>query len=312
MVNSQASSGIWFASDLARCSAAEIPGQDPVCLTGVEAGDGVGSDRVRSEQAQAAEAVVGGAEVRDLCGGADRTGHSARGGREVRRRPLHGGDGLPDREAGRPGCARGGGAGSARHDGGAGCAGRREGRDRPAPGDGHRAGGRVAPARGKSILGLSAGPVPARVGATVKAGLLDLVDAAVEQGWTRRRAAAVHGLLPAERDAIVWLHEHWGGVDKSHRKLAHRGSRLDLVHVSESTVWRVLKAENLLLPGRSPREPQIKAPWPEWVAWKPNVIWCYDFTHFTRASGLPSPCSTSSPASGWPPWSARRRPPPRS
>jgi putative transposase len=134
------------------------------------------------------------------------------------------------------------------------------------------------------------------VGATVKAGLLDLVDAAVEQGWTRRRAAAllgldddtpggapVHGLLPVEREAIVWLHEHWGGVDKSHRKLAHRGSRLDLVHVSESTVWRVLKAENLLLPGRSPREPQIKAPWPEWVAWKPNVIWCYDFTHFTRA-----------------------------
>jgi len=151
------------------------------------------------------------------------------------------------------------------------------------------------------------------VDATVKAGLLDLVDAAVEQGWTRRRAAGllgldierlrrwagrrdddrldddtpggapVHGLLPVERDAILWLHEHWGSVDKSHRKLAHRGSRLDLVHVSESTVWRVLKAENLLLPGRSPREPQIKAPWPEWVAWKPNVIWCYDFTHFTRA-----------------------------
>jgi putative transposase len=162
-------------------------------------------------------------------------------------------------------------------------------------------------------LGLSAGLVPARVDATVKAGLLDLIGYAVEQGWTRRRAAGllgldeerlrrwagrrdadrlddakpggppVHGLLPVERDAIVWLHEHWGGIDKSHRKLAHRGSRLDVVHVSESTVLRVLRAENLLLPGRSPREPQIKAPWPEWVAWKPNVIWCYDFTHFTRA-----------------------------
>ena len=162
-------------------------------------------------------------------------------------------------------------------------------------------------------MGLSAGPVPARVDATVKAGLLDLVGFAVKQGWTRRRAAGllgldterlrrwagrrdadrleddvsgglpVHGLLPVERDAIIWLHQHWGGVDKSHRKLAHRGSRLDLVHVSESTVLRVLRAENLLLPGRSPREPQIKAPWPEWVAWKPNIIWCYDFTHFTRA-----------------------------
>ena len=131
-------------------------------------------------------------------------------------------------------------------------------------------------------MGLSAGPVPARVDATVKAGLLDLVGFAVKQGWTRRRAAGllgldterlrrwagrrdadrleddvsgglpVHGLLPVERDAIIWLHQHWGGVDKSHRKLAHRGSRLDLVHVSESTVLRVLRAENLLLPGRSP------------------------------------------------------------
>jgi putative transposase len=56
-----------------------------------------------------------------------------------------------------------------------------------------------------------------------------------------------------------------------------------LVHVSESTVLRVLKAENLALPGKPVREPAVKAPWPEWVAWKPNSIWCYDFTHFTRA-----------------------------
>jgi hypothetical protein len=55
----------------------------------------------------------------------------------------------------------------------------------------------------------------------------------------------VHGLLPAERTAIVELFETWGSIDKSHRKLAHRGSRLDLVHVSESTVLRVLSAEGL-------------------------------------------------------------------
>jgi hypothetical protein len=42
-------------------------------------------------------------------------------------------------------------------------------------------------------------------------------------------------------------------------------------------------SRNLLLPGRLPREPQVRAPWPDWVAWKPNTIWCYDFTHFTRA-----------------------------
>jgi transposase InsO family protein len=151
------------------------------------------------------------------------------------------------------------------------------------------------------------------VDATVKAGLLGLVDYAVDQGWTRRRAAGllgldeerarrgghrratgrledtrpggtpVHGLLPAEQAAILGLFEDWGSIDKSHRKLAHRGSRLDLVHVSESTVLRVLRAEGLVLPGKTPREPQVRAPWPDWVAWKPNVIWCYDFTHFTRA-----------------------------
>jgi len=55
------------------------------------------------------------------------------------------------------------------------------------------------------------------------------------------------------------------------------------VHVSESTVFRVLKAEGLVLPGKPAREPQVRAPWPEWVAWKPNCIWCYDFSHFTRA-----------------------------
>ena len=161
-------------------------------------------------------------------------------------------------------------------------------------------------------MGLNAGPVPPRVDAHVKVGLLELVDAAVEAGWSVRRAvlllgldsdrvrrwwqrravgeladrrpgAPVHGILPAERDAIVALAETWGPVDRSHRKLAHRGSRLGVVHVSESTVFRVLAAEGLVLPGKPAREPAVRAPWPDWVAWKPNVIWCYDFTHFTAA-----------------------------
>jgi transposase InsO family protein len=162
-------------------------------------------------------------------------------------------------------------------------------------------------------LGLAAGPVPPRADAHVKAGLLDLVDHAVASGWSPRRAAArlgiddarlsrwllrrgvgeladrapggaaVHGLLPAERAAIVELFELWGQVDRSHRKLAHRGSRLDLVHVSESTMRRVLTAEHLVLPGNPPRDPIPRTPWPEWLEWKPNRIWAYDFTHFTRA-----------------------------
>jgi putative transposase len=165
-------------------------------------------------------------------------------------------------------------------------------------------------------LGLSAGPVPTRVEPATKAGLLDLVDHAVERGWDRRRACRLlhlddrrelrwrtrrdlggldglvdlrpggtplHGLLDHEREAILELFEAWGGIDRSHRKLAHRGSRLSLVHVSESTVRRVLADHGLLLPGTPAREPVEKKPWPDWLEWKPNRIWAYDFTHFTRA-----------------------------
>ena len=76
----------------------------------------------------------------------------------------------------------------------------------------------------------------------------------------------------------------WGEIDRSHRKLAHRGSRLGLVHVSESTVLRVLAAEGIALPGNPRRDPIPRTPWPDWLEWKPNRIWAYDFTHFTRAS----------------------------
>lgn len=147
----------------------------------------------------------------------------------------------------------------------------------------------------------------------VKAGLLDLLDHAVDHGWSSRSACIMlglddlraarwaerrtedrlddappgghplHGIMPCERAAIVALYESWGEIDRSHRKLAHRGSRLDLVHVSESTVRRVLHAEGLVLPGNPPREPIPRTPWPEWLEWKPNRVWGYDFTHFTRA-----------------------------
>jgi transposase InsO family protein len=162
-------------------------------------------------------------------------------------------------------------------------------------------------------LGLSAGVVPPRVEAPAKAGLLALVDHAVAQGWSARRACAllglnsdrvaawrgragvdrladlpcgggaVHGLLETEHAAVVELFEAWGTIDRSHRKLAARGSRLGLVHVSASTVHRVLAAEGLVLQRPPAREPAVRAPWPEWVEWKPNRVWAYDFTHFTRA-----------------------------
>jgi putative transposase len=151
-------------------------------------------------------------------------------------------------------------------------------------------------------LGLTAGLVPPRVEAPVKAGLLELVaHAHREAGWSLRRSAgvlgiehtrllrwgtragedrladakpgpgvAVHALLDWEREAIVQLAEDWGEIDRSHRKLAHRGSRLELVYVSESSVWRA-------------REPRANRPWPEWAELVPGVIYIYDFTHFRAA-----------------------------
>jgi transposase InsO family protein len=93
----------------------------------------------------------------------------------------------------------------------------------------------------------------------------------------------MHGLLADEVAEIVALFHQWGEIDRSHRKLAHRGSYLDRVWVSRSTVRRVLAAQGLRLrppprPGRSARRP-----FPEWVAYRPNQIWIYDTTHFTRA-----------------------------
>jgi transposase-like protein len=100
------------------------------------------------------------------------------------------------------------------------------------------------------------------------------VDPERVRRWRRRRrhgaglvdarpGGAVHGILPAERDAILTLVDACEAVDRSHRKLAHRGSRLNLVHVSESTVLRVLTSEGLVLPGHGPREPAVAAPWPD-------------------------------------------------
>ena len=109
-------------------------------------------------------------------------------------------------------------------------------------------------------LGLS-GPVPARVPAEVKELVLKTVDDAVAAGlshrwaagvwqvsddrvrrWRARRrelgtlsdlapgGAAVHGLLGWEIEEILAVAEEWGPTDRSHRKLAHRGSH-------EGRVW---------------------------------------------------------------------------
>jgi transposase len=151
------------------------------------------------------------------------------------------------------------------------------------------------------------------VDAATKAGLLALLEQACGQGWTVRAACQVlevselrcyrwlgrrtadeledqapggspmHGLLDWEVAEIVWLFEEWGETDRSHRKLAHRGSYLERVWVSPSSVRRVLEREGLRLqplprPGRS-----VRKPFPDWAEYTPNSIWIYDTTHFTRA-----------------------------
>jgi transposase InsO family protein len=153
------------------------------------------------------------------------------------------------------------------------------------------------------------------VDATVKAGLMALVEHARSVAdWSSRRAAAtlgldhsrlirwgvraelgrladakpgpdvaLHALLDWEREAIVKVAEQWGEIDRSHRKLAHRGSRLGAVHVSESTVLRVLEAAGMRLPAGPAREPRPPRPWPDWAELVPGVIWIYDFTHFSAA-----------------------------
>lgn len=93
----------------------------------------------------------------------------------------------------------------------------------------------------------------------------------------------VHVLLPSEVEKILAIAEQWGTVDASHRKLAHRGSYTDTVWVSPSTFRRVLAAHGLVLPDRPARTRSAKRPWPDWLEWKPNRIWVYDATHFTRA-----------------------------
>jgi putative transposase len=86
----------------------------------------------------------------------------------------------------------------------------------------------------------------------------------------------MHGLLDDEVAEIVAIYRQWAEVDRSHRKLAHRGSYLERVWVSPSTVRRVLAAQGLRLdplprPGRS-----VRKPFPDWVAYRPNAIWIYD------------------------------------
>ena len=119
--------------------------------------------------------------------------------------------------------------------------------------------------------------------------------------WQRRRSGGeglkdrspggspIHGVLRWEVQAILALAEQWGPIDRSHRKLAHRGSYLKRVWVAPSTVRRVLAEADVNPPAPAPRlqRPQ-RTPWPEWVQYRPNQVWGYDVTHFSRCGAAPN------------------------
>jgi hypothetical protein len=93
----------------------------------------------------------------------------------------------------------------------------------------------------------------------------------------------LHGLLDDEVAETVTLYHEWGDIDRSHRKLAHRGSYLERVWVSPSSVRRVLAAQGLFLNPPPRAGASARQPFPEWVEYRPNQIWIYDTTHFGRA-----------------------------
>jgi putative transposase len=93
---------------------------------------------------------------------------------------------------------------------------------------------------------------------------------------------AVHGILEWEERAILDLIETWGPVDRSHRKLAHRGSYTATVFVSPSTVLRVALKHKVQLPGEPIRARPVMPALPQ-IPWERNRIWIWDATHFTRA-----------------------------
>jgi hypothetical protein len=163
----------------------------------MSAWEAMGRERSSQPSAQAVPDPPG--EVRDLAAAAPQGVHDRRGRPGGRRRSRD------DREA-----AHGGQAGGTLRPGrlparsspqrGRPRAGRRQGGDRAPIQGAHRDGRAPHAAGGKRTLGLNGGRVLRRVDAATKAGLLELIDRAMNDGWSHRRACRVLEL----REVRAW------------------------------------------------------------------------------------------------------------
>lgn len=89
---------------------------------------------------------------------------------------------------------------------------------------------------------------------------------------------APHRLLPEEREAFLTLAAREDLADASVPVLCAYGSDIDVVHLSPSTGYRVLKGADLSEPRGSARH---RKPMPRInhdLAVSPNCLWCWDIT----------------------------------
>jgi putative transposase len=164
-------------------------------------------------------------------------------------------------------------------------------------------------------LGLS-GRIPRRVDQAAKAGLLDLIDRAVKEGWDHRRVCRtlelaetrtwrwrarraadrlsdlpvgghpVHGLRPDEEAEIVALFEEWvrlTALTASSRTAAPTFTGCGSHPLPFAVFWLLT---GLRCAARNPPGTSTRKPFPAWVTYTRNQIWIYDTTHFRGCDGI--------------------------
>jgi len=151
-----------------------------------------------------------------------------------------------------------------------------------------------------------------RVTSTVKAEILDLIKEGKKSGvdisrccellqiprvrvnrWKHRKSLndakpgplhAPHALLQEEKDAILAMAKDEMYINESHRVLRARGADQNLFHVSETTVFRVMKESAMTTPRVQNGTKNRRSAKPDRnVLTGPNQRWCWDITY------LPTP-----------------------